>query len=364
MIGISVCMIVKNEADFIQEAISSVAHLADEIVVLDTGSKDGTDILAKEKGAKVYYADWNEDFSDTRNLCHSYATQSIILVMDADERLIAGEKDEIHEIGEILRKTAGMAGRIKIINQISRDEHSTSLITRIFPNETNFTYKGKVHEQLYYNEDIVKALDVPLTFLHLGYSGELIQSKNKILRNTLILNKQLEELPNDPYILYQLGRTFYVAKEYSKAEYYLLQCKYEEDKSGKSDKKYYSTMMMTLGNTMLKLGKWDEIFDFLSLAIDKYPDYTDLYYIYGSALIEARDINLFTKIPEVFKLCLTLGEPDSTKYETLSGVGSYKASYNLGLFYELLGDNEKALYYYKSSAQDLFIPAQTKLVQF
>ena len=58
----------------------------------------------------------------------------------------------------------------------------------------------------------------------------------------------------------------------------------------------------------------------------------------------------FNLLPGLYQKCLEIGEADPTKYETAKGVGSFKALYNLGLYYEITGNFDKALECYKLSA--------------
>jgi tetratricopeptide (TPR) repeat protein len=64
-----------------------VRDLADEIVVVDTGSTDATAALAREQGARVVASPWNDDFAAARNRSIAEATGEWVLVLDADERL-------------------------------------------------------------------------------------------------------------------------------------------------------------------------------------------------------------------------------------------------------------------------------------
>lgn len=86
-ITISLCMIVRNEAANIKRAIDSVRLIADEMIVVDTGSDDGTPEIAESLGAKVYHFKWNDDFSEARNYSLKFAGKDWILVLDADETI-------------------------------------------------------------------------------------------------------------------------------------------------------------------------------------------------------------------------------------------------------------------------------------
>jgi glycosyltransferase involved in cell wall biosynthesis len=83
---ISAVLIVKNESQMLERALSSVSEF-DEIVVCDTGSADNTVDIAESFGAKVVHFDWCDDFSAARNFAKSVAKHEWILSIDADEFL-------------------------------------------------------------------------------------------------------------------------------------------------------------------------------------------------------------------------------------------------------------------------------------
>lgn len=84
---ISLCMIVKNESKVLRRCLDSVAHLMDEIIIVDTGSTDNTKNIALEYTDKVYDFEWINDFSAARNFAFSKATKDYIYAPDADEVL-------------------------------------------------------------------------------------------------------------------------------------------------------------------------------------------------------------------------------------------------------------------------------------
>ena len=85
MITISVCMIVKNEEKVLERCIDSLKEIADEIIIVDTGSSDNTKEIAKQYTDKIYDFEWVDDFAKARNFSFSKATKDYIYVADADE---------------------------------------------------------------------------------------------------------------------------------------------------------------------------------------------------------------------------------------------------------------------------------------
>lgn len=93
---ISVVIITKNEGKNLAKSLSSVKGLADEIVIVDSGSTDNTVQVAERFGAKIFKRDF-DSFSDQKNYALSLAVNEWVLHLDADEVLSGQLKDEIAE---------------------------------------------------------------------------------------------------------------------------------------------------------------------------------------------------------------------------------------------------------------------------
>ena len=100
---ISCCMIVKDEEAFLENCLQSIQDWVDEIIVVDTGSRDKTVEIAQRFTDRVYFHPWQNSFSVARNQAMSYATGDWILTIDADEELLAGS-------GALLRQAVREAG--------------------------------------------------------------------------------------------------------------------------------------------------------------------------------------------------------------------------------------------------------------
>ena len=85
MITISLCMIVKNEEAVLDRCLSSIADLMDEIIIVDTGSTDGTKAIAARYTSQIYDFRWEDDFAAARNFAFSKASMEYIYAPDADE---------------------------------------------------------------------------------------------------------------------------------------------------------------------------------------------------------------------------------------------------------------------------------------
>lgn len=88
-------MIVKNAAADLPDCLASVAGVADEIIVADTGSEDDSLTIAQKAGAKTLSIPWENDYAKARNLSLAQVTSDWVLMLDADERLDPAARDAI-----------------------------------------------------------------------------------------------------------------------------------------------------------------------------------------------------------------------------------------------------------------------------
>ena len=88
---LSLCMIARDEASFLERCLASAAPHVDEIIVVDTGSTDGTVRVARAAGAEVSEFEWVDDFAEARNASLRAASGDWILLLDCDE--VIAERD-------------------------------------------------------------------------------------------------------------------------------------------------------------------------------------------------------------------------------------------------------------------------------
>lgn len=85
MITISLCMIVKDEENTLERCLASASAIADEIIIVDTGSTDCTKKVAAGFTDKIYDFEWVDDFSAARNFAFGKASKDYLLWLDADD---------------------------------------------------------------------------------------------------------------------------------------------------------------------------------------------------------------------------------------------------------------------------------------
>lgn len=143
--SLSLCMIAKNEQAVLPRCLDSVRGLADEVIVVDTGSTDATREIAARYGAKVVSFDFSTvDFAAARNYGLAQASGRWILVLDADERLTPASVPLIRERIAYGDRAGYYLERLN--SQPGSSGATTDYVVRLFPNHRAYRFRGRVHE--------------------------------------------------------------------------------------------------------------------------------------------------------------------------------------------------------------------------
>ncbi|HEX3624933.1 MAG TPA: glycosyltransferase [Verrucomicrobiae bacterium] len=203
--SLSVCLIAKNEEKFLAQCLKSIRDVAKQLIVVDTGSSDRTIEIAKEFGAEVYSHDWNDDFSAARNVALEHATGDWILILDADEELVAAQHTKLQSD---INNAGVIAYRLPLVNA-GQEAEGQSYVPRLFRNVPGAFFAGRIHEQVFPSLlPLCKSwgLKTAMGFariLHHGYSKET--AAGKIARNLPLLRRACEENPRDMNLVMNLG---------------------------------------------------------------------------------------------------------------------------------------------------------------
>lgn len=261
-LSISLSMIVKNEGKHLYDCLNSVNDVVDEIVIVDTGSTDNTLEIAKSFNAKIFYFDWNDDFSAARNFSLSNCTGKWILYLDADERL---DKKSAVKIKSLTETNDNVGYYCTIVSYDSEIQRSNSIkYVRFFRNNSEAKFTGKVHEQITPSLEKLnyKFINSDLVIHHIGYDISKDGKKQKALRNLKLLEKDFKTNPND-YVLFQIGQSNFVLENFSEAENNFLQLV----NSDKLNKQFKAESYSYLAQISLNKFKVDEAEKFISSAI-------------------------------------------------------------------------------------------------
>lgn len=332
---ISLCMIVKNEEENFKSCLSKVSPFVDEIVIIDTGSDDNTKTIATEFTDKIYDFEWCNDFSKARNFSISKASNDWILVLDADEFIKDFNRKNLCEfINNLSNKNK--VGRIQRINMMEASDGNKKYVERVnrIFNRNYFHYEGIIHEQitpLYGKSHETEIIDIVAD--HVGYTKEVLNRTNKIKRNIDLLQEAIENDSKDPYLYFQLGKSYYMLKDYGTSISY-----FEKALSFELEFKleYVEDLVETYGYSLINSGRYSDAL-VLENCFEVYSNFADFHFLMG--LIYMNNAK-FTKAIENFLECTKFS------YSKVEGITGYSSYYNIAVIYEVLGFREKAIEYY------------------
>ena len=147
MVTLSLCMIVRDEEDVLGRCLESVKDLADEIIIVDTGSSDRTKEIAAYYTDRIYDFEWCDDFSAARNFAFSKGTKDFLMWLDADDVIPGEEAERFRSFKENLTPDTDV---VMMPYAVSFDGAGRSTFTyyreRIVRNHAGYYFQGRVHE--------------------------------------------------------------------------------------------------------------------------------------------------------------------------------------------------------------------------
>ena len=205
---LTLCLIARDEEKMLPGCLASARSAVDEIVLVDTGSRDRTIEIARRAGARVLEQPWADDFSAPRNLALEHATGRFVLQLDADERLAPGAGKLLRRL---LRAPEADAFFLRLhdaaqLDAAPRDVTSGRarqgdpvLLLRLFRRLASVRYRGLVHESVdgALRERRARFTATEVDLVHLGNVPELRKERAKTTRNVELLRRQCATDPEN-----------------------------------------------------------------------------------------------------------------------------------------------------------------------
>lgn len=217
MATISLCMIVKNEEEVLENCLNSICKACDEIIIVDTGSTDNTKDIAEKFTNDVFYFEWIDDFSAARNFAFSKATKDFILWLDADDYM---DESNLNKLFTLKKELNPSIDAVSMYYQIAFDDYGNPTFQyrrhRLVKRENNFKWHGVVHEYLEVSGNIIQS---DIAVIH--KKDQKKSSTNSKGRNLRIYKEKLKRgEPFSPRDLYYYANELKDNEEYKKATYY------------------------------------------------------------------------------------------------------------------------------------------------
>lgn len=342
--GISLCMIVRNEAQHLEQCLLSVQGRVSEIIIADTGSEDNSRAIARRFGARVIRLPWEHDFSKARNHTLQLASYGWILVLDADEALADWKLDDLQSLLEPERADGYFLPFIHYVGEGSGREYVTDNVCRLFRNDSRICFRGSIHEEVASSIWSLPGGHIAYAHLpvhHYGYLDDELQRKNKASRNLELIHAALRLEPDSVPLRYALGTEYYQQGQYQAAADLLLPLLEEAPpESG-----YTADLYLKTAFALQAGGRPVDAESVYRAGIGLYADFTDLLESYAGLLLEQGQV---WRAYPLLQQALDSGDT-AHKYPSSSGSGTSRTRMFAGRVCERLFLFEDALEHYRQA---------------
>ncbi len=216
MVTISVCMIVKNEHDRIEGCLESLKTIADEIIVVDTGSTDDTMEIAGRYTDKIYEFKWTGSFADARNYSFSLAKCDYIYQADADELLDDANIEKFRQLKMAMLPEIDIV-QMYYCNQLENNtiyNYDRELRPKLYKRLREFVWEESIHEAVRL-EPIIYDSDIDI--IHRPGAGHELRDLAAFERETkgdVILSDRLNDIYAKELYISGPDESFIRAREY------------------------------------------------------------------------------------------------------------------------------------------------------
>jgi hypothetical protein len=338
---LALVMIVRDEARCIERCLASARPWVDQMIVLDTGSRDDTVVRAQRAGAQVHHFQWVDDFSAARNAALDLCDSDWRLVLDADEWLDSGAGCLV----DLRAASPEFIGQISVVSGFGEGGESPSWLPRVLPHGVR--YSGRIHEQ---PETPLPRRRLPLIVGHDGYLQDQLRTKQG--RNERLLRMALAEHPQDAYLTYQLAKDLELQGRFDAAAplYQHAHAHATPQLAWRHD------LVLRLLFTLKKLARFDEAMQLVAHELPHWAHSPDFFFTLGDLLLDwaasepQRGSQLLPMIEQAWLQALAIGEAAQLQ-DSVRGRGSFLAAHNLAVLHGSLGHNAEARTWRERSQQ-------------
>jgi GT2 family glycosyltransferase/2-polyprenyl-3-methyl-5-hydroxy-6-metoxy-1,4-benzoquinol methylase len=331
-VRLSLCMIVRDNEQTIRPCLESIRPWVDEMIVVDTGSTDATPRICEELGARVYHWAWRDDFSAARNESLKYARGEWIFWMDSDDTMPP-------ECGQMLQAIADADHPPSILGFVMQvhcpgpginGQHDLTVVdhVKLFRNRPDLRFEHRIHEQ------ILPAIrraggDVQFTDVFVVHSGSDHSEEGrarKLERDFRLLRLDLQERPDHPFVLFNLGMTHADCGQHEEAVRWLTRCLEVSRPEESHVRKAYALLISVLYQQQ----RFEHAWAVCQRGRSYYPDDKEL--LFRQAMLE-HQLGRLSDAVRTYRAILA--EPAQRHFASVdAGLAGYKARHNLALVFE------------------------------
>lgn len=330
---LSLCMIAKNEEEHLGSCLESVKDAVDEIIILDTGSTDGTKALALSYTPNVYDYLWQDDFAAARNASMAYATKPFILWLDAD--------DVIDEPQKLLMLKERLNDEIDAVmmpyHYAFLESGAPSLVfdrERIVRRAAGFSFSGAVHEAMAVSGNVIRA---DIVVRHTGKHGERSNTRNLSIYESMLARGGKLSARDQYYYARELRNAGEMQRAERAFHAFLLMEGWRENRID---------AFVQRGECLVALGRRDEAKRSYLMALIEDAPRAEACCALGACLMEEGDLSAAA---HWYRFALACQRPEGSGFVSLPAYG-YVPLMQLCVIYSKMGDevlasqmNEQAL---------------------
>jgi GT2 family glycosyltransferase/tetratricopeptide (TPR) repeat protein len=337
---LSLCMIVRDNERILKPCLTSIRPWVDEMVVVDTGSRDETPRLAERLGARVFHFPWRDDFSAARNESLRHARGRWMFWMDSDDVI-----DEVN--GRKLRDLAyrdadpSLLGYVMQVHCPATGSEGTLHTTvvdhvKMLRNLPCVRFEGRIHEQVLgairrQNGEVAWS---DIFVVHAGYDHSLEGQRRKRERDLRLLHLEHHERGDHPFTLFNLGMTYADLSCWREAIDYLRRSIARATPGESHLRKAYALLVACHQQTGAREVAWTACQEGLRAT----PDDPELCFRAALLLHERGQVVEAARAYEQL-----LAAPKNYHFSSIDqGILGFKARQNLAIVYQELGDLARA----------------------
>jgi len=334
-VRLSLCLIMRDNEHTIAPCLESIRPWVDELVCLDTGSTDATPRIAERLGARVQSFAWCDSFSAARNESFRHARGEWIFWMDSDDTIDAanGRAMRLLALGET--DPANMAFTMKVHcpgTGKNGDVEVTAVDqVKLIRNFPEIRWDRRIHEQII--PAIRRAggeiLKTDLYLVHSGSDHSDEGKRRKLDRDLRLLHLELQEFPDHPFTLFNLGMTYRDAQQYDEAINYLRR---SIERSGECESHLRKAYALLVSSYSLA-SRNAAAFETCQQALKLFPNDSELRFQEGGLLSE---MERYADAAESYQR--VLATPEDVHFASVEqGICSFLTRHNLAVAYTNLG---------------------------
>ncbi len=336
-VHLSAALIVRDNEETIHPCLESLIPWVDEVVIVDTGSLDRTPEICREFGARVFHHPWEDSFSTARNQSLGYCRGRWIFWMDSDDTLPAECGAQLRQIAEGPHDD-GVFGYVMQVHCPGTIEADVTVVdhVKLFRNDPRLRFEFRIHEQIIPS---IRRLggEVKRTDVHVIHSGSDQTSsgrERKRERDFRLLNLEMRDNPDHPFVLFNLGMTCSDAGNFKSAVAYLERCLAVSHAEESHVRKAYALLV----HSYSEIGQPDLANECCMRGVSHFPEDPELQF---RQAILAQSSGDLSQARDIYLNLLNIR--DTGHFRSVdAGITSHKAKHNLAVVLDQQGEFAEA----------------------